>query len=184
MKPCTYCGQTKPLDQFHVNVKGRHGRQARCKACTNILYYQPRKEQVLAQTRARRSTEDGRAQEREWQRARRRSYPLVRIVQEAKVRASKRGLDFNITADDLSMPLVCPVLGIPISMAKGPRADGSPSIDRVDTSRGYVVGNVQIISWRANRIKSDATADELRAILRYMERAALGVAATVRGITR
>jgi hypothetical protein len=36
-------------------------------------------------------------------------------------------------------------------------------------SLGYVPGNIRVISMRANRIKTDATADELRAVLRYME---------------
>jgi hypothetical protein len=95
------------------------------------------------------------------------------MLQEAKVRAKKRGFEFSITRDDVEMPDRCPVLGIEVGVQFGARADGSPSLDRIDTSRGYVPGNVKIISWRANRIKSDAHIDELRALVQYMEAGAI-----------
>jgi hypothetical protein len=42
-------------------------------------------------------------------------------------------------------------------------------LDRIDNSKGYTPSNIQVISWRANRIKADASADELRRVLAYME---------------
>jgi hypothetical protein len=92
------------------------------------------------------------------------------ILGQAKQRANKNGMEFSITLDDL-LPL--PVLGIKINYEgnKGQRGfvNDSPSIDRLDSSLGYVKGNVKIICWRANRVKSDATVEELRAILNFME---------------
>lgn len=84
----------------------------------------------------------------------------------AKGRARKRGLEFDVSIDDLDIPTHCPLLGIEINYrAKGRGgSNNSPSIDRIDTSKGYTKGNVWIISWRANRLKSDATLDELRGI--------------------
>jgi len=49
--------------------------------------------------------------------------------------------------------------------------DAAPSIDRVDNSKGYVPGNVRIISWRANRLKNDATVEEMELIIKYMKEA-------------
>ena len=43
----------------------------------------------------------------------------------------------------------------------------TPSLDRRDNSKGYVRGNVRVISWRANSRKSDLTALELWQIYRY-----------------
>ena len=79
----------------------------------------------------------------------------------------------NISINDLfPLPSVCPVFGIEINYegtkAKG-FVDDSPSIDRIDSAKGYIKGNVQIISWRANRIKSDASLHELEAILKYVK---------------
>ena len=77
----------------------------------------------------------------------------------AKERADKYGIDFNIDVEDIVIPEVCPVLGIPIniSLGRGRRQPDSPSLDKFYPEKGYVKGNIQVISWRANRIKSDGT---------------------------
>ncbi len=86
---------------------------------------------------------------------------------DARKRALERDLAFTITPDDISIPSFCPVLGIELS-AKGPR-DNRPSLDRVVPSHGYTPANTRVISFRANRIKSDATIAEIKAVLAYME---------------
>jgi hypothetical protein len=45
----------------------------------------------------------------------------------------------------------------------------SPTLDKIDPSKGYVKGNVNVISQRASRLKSDGTAAEHRAIADYMD---------------
>jgi hypothetical protein len=84
----------------------------------------------------------------------------------AKASAKKRGLQFNLEPFDICIPEFCPVLGIRIerNTKQGP-SDCSPSLDRVFPERGYVKGNIRIISQRANRIKNDATAEELEKVL-------------------
>lgn len=94
---------------------------------------------------------------------------------QAKRRALLVGMEFNIALSDLlPLPEVCPVLGIKLNYS-GTKAHGfvnsSPSIDRINSLLGYVRGNVRIISWRANRIKSDASIEELQRVLKYMEEA-------------
>lgn len=176
-KPCNECGKVLALDAFHVNVHGKLGRQAKCKTCIRALYYEPRKVVIFERGRQRRTSEDVRARERAWQSNNRRSNPIPRILQEAKSRARKKGIEFSITSDDVTVPAVCPVLNIPIGMSFGARSDNSLSIDRIDGSKGYIPGNVRIISWRANRLKNDGTLEELRAIVSYIE-SALAVAVT------
>lgn len=82
-------------------------------------------------------------------------------------------MEFRITAVDLGTPPThCPILGLQLQYerpgTKGPR-DGSPSIDRIDNTRGYIKGNVRLISHRANRLRSDANFAELQAITRDMQ---------------
>ncbi len=84
----------------------------------------------------------------------------------AKRRAAKSGVPFTLSVADMpEIPERCPVLGIAIvaNQVAGP-LDSSPSLDRIVPALGYVPGNVRVISNRANRIRSDATADELRRV--------------------
>ena len=83
--------------------------------------------------------------------------------------ARKMGIDFDLTTADITIPALCPVLGIPITIgtSKG-WSPGAPTLDRVDNTKGYVKGNVCVISWRANSLKSDATLDEVDRIATYI----------------
>ena len=76
---------------------------------------------------------------------------------------------WELTIHDIKWATVCPVLGIELDWFAEAKADNSPSYDRVDSTKGYVPGNVRIISFRANRIKNDGTIDEHRKIIEYME---------------
>ena len=88
----------------------------------------------------------------------------------AKHRASKQGLPFTIELDDVKIPSKCPVLGLAITMGRGRPENSSPTIDRIVPSKGYVPGNIVVISYRANRLKSDATVAELQALSNFYER--------------
>lgn len=94
--------------------------------------------------------------------------PRPRLLQNAKKRAEDKWIEFSITIDDIPLPSVCPVLGIPI--VHGGFTDGSASIDRLDCSKGYVPGNVIIMSQKANRLKNNGTTAEIRAIADFMEK--------------
>jgi hypothetical protein len=80
--------------------------------------------------------------------------------------ALQKGIVFNLTLSDLyPLPTTCPVLGIPLSYSGNIGAsDNAMAIDRIDPTKGYVKGNIVMVSQRANRIKNDATPAELRKI--------------------
>ena len=80
----------------------------------------------------------------------------------AKERSNKKGIPFDIELSDIKIPEICPVLGIPINvrLGRGMRQPDSASLDKFIPSLGYVKGNIQVISWRANRLKSDGTPEE------------------------
>lgn len=92
--------------------------------------------------------------------------PKARMIRNAKCRANQMQIDFNITQEDIEIPTICPVLGIElrISNKKG-GDDNSPSIDRIDNGRGYIKGNVRVISNRANKLKNNANVKELELVL-------------------
>lgn len=92
------------------------------------------------------------------------------MVQDARKRARKRGLPFALTPDDIHIPKRCPVLGIPLKFNPGRAGPDSPSLDRLVPQKGYVPGNVIVVSQRANELRRDATLNELRRIVRFYER--------------
>jgi hypothetical protein len=98
---------------------------------------------------------------------------LVNRIGNYRLRAEKQGVPFGLTVENIPpVPEVCPILGIPLISGndrRGP-SDDSPSLDRIVPELGYVPENVQWLSHRANRIKSDATPEELMKVARYMAR--------------
>jgi len=93
------------------------------------------------------------------------------LLKAARNRAEKQGIPFEIDITDVVIPTHCPVLGIEISPVRGRMNPASPSLDKIDPALGYVKGNVWVISWRANRMKSDASPEELRRFCEGMLRA-------------
>lgn len=97
------------------------------------------------------------------------THPKSRMLRSARQRAREKGIEFRLTEEDIVIPEICPVLGIPLTRYSGNRSGGSPTLDRRDNSLGYVPGNVFVISHRANRLKADSTIEEILAIARYMQ---------------
>lgn len=98
--------------------------------------------------------------------------PVGYLLSVVKYRAKQNDIECTITRDDIVIPETCPVLGIPLFFvertgSKKEKNPNSPSIDRIDSSKGYIVGNIMICSWRANFLKNDATAEELVAMSKY-----------------
>jgi len=89
-------------------------------------------------------------------------------LQKVAIGARQRSKDFSISLDDILLPDYCPVLGIQLDYG-WPVTDlaAVPSIDRIDNAKGYVRGNVLVISNRANKLKNDATRAELLAMCRF-----------------
>ena len=84
------------------------------------------------------------------------------IYDRAKENSKRGGHEFNLEKSDIVTPIHCPYLGIELSYnKKDGKLDNYCSIDRIDSTKGYVKGNVQVISHLANTMKSSATTEEL-----------------------
>jgi hypothetical protein len=104
----------------------------------------------------------------------RRSRPEKTLLNLAKQRAKRDGTPFSITTDDIKLVKKCPVLGIELTYGMSRQGDSSPSMDRIVPDKGYVPGNVAIISMKANRLKSNGTLDEITKIYRWLKRQKVG----------
>lgn len=91
------------------------------------------------------------------------------LFHNAKYRAKKYNLDFTIKPEDIVIPEICPMLGL--KLVKGnyhKQRNNSPSLDRLNNKKGYVKGNILVISLLANRIKNDASKEEIRKVADYL----------------
>ena len=148
-KRCKRCGMAKNVDQFPRDKRQIDGIGKWCKEC-HVEYRQANP--VLVQT--------------------------AHMVKKARQRAKDKELAFNIDNDFIRsiIPSHCPIFGTRLewSCNRGGAAHSlpnSPSLDRIDPLKGYVKGNVWIISNRANRIKNDASHEELKLVAEAVGRA-------------
>lgn len=99
------------------------------------------------------------------------------LLHGARKHARVLGLPFTITMAEIYWPSHCPVLGLKLYYPDrcgdpNRKYANAPSLDRWNNSKGYIPGNVYVISRRANQIKSNCTADELRKVADYAEHGA------------
>jgi len=86
-----------------------------------------------------------------------------------KKRAKRQGVLFTLRREDVPpIPLRCPVFGFKMSF-EGSHADkeNTPTLDRINNEKGYVRGNVAVVSWKANRIKQQLSIPELIDLANY-----------------
>ena len=140
MKECRICGESYPLEDYFKHKHTRDGRIHECRDCMNKI-----------------------------SRDYRRSNPEINMLGRARRRARDKGLDFNLTIEDIQIPEKCPVFNIPLIINDKPHVDSSPALDRIDSSKGYIKGNVIVVSNRANFIKRDATPEELRLLADFYD---------------
>lgn len=96
--------------------------------------------------------------------------PEFKMHQRAKNRAKLQNREFDLDFSDIIIPTTCPILGIPLVVHSGKSGGfpASPALDRIDSSKGYVKGNIQVISQRANQMKGDASKEELIAFAEWV----------------
>lgn len=87
-------------------------------------------------------------------------YVVVRLAA-YKQRAEDRGLEFNLTAEDIIQSELCMACDKPIRY---------PNLDRLNNSLGYVKGNVYWICARHNMLKSNGILEEFEVIVSYMKK--------------
>jgi hypothetical protein len=155
-KVCRKCTEVKPIEGYAKCASAGDGRQRWCRACSNA--YQSARQKSYPEAYAARS------------RAHRISQPVLVMLARARFRAKAAGAPFDLTPTDVEIPERCPILCIELSRGDGRPSDNSPSLDRLVPHLGYVKDNVVVISHRANRLKNDASLEELEALTAWLAR--------------
>lgn len=175
--PTKGCGIEKDISEFSksgTNKSGSIRYRFNCSECrkkTDKQYYENNLEKVKKTIKQYKKTHPDKVKELKNRYIQ--NNPEQIILTDARSRARRKGFEFNIEVEDIFIPEYCPVLGIKLEYNKGKNIGVQPnsaSIDRIDSSKGYVKGNVRIISWRANDLKSDATINELEKVLEDLRR--------------
>jgi hypothetical protein len=182
LQQCRTCGEKKPIVAF-THATGRDGilrYRYECKVCTAAW-----KRNHLAKPEIRAKNRSYWNHYGKRLRATREGWARV-CFKACKWRCRSRGIVFNITVADILTVFpedcICPVLGQVFEFGK--RSSMNPSLDRIRPELGYIVGNIAIISMRANLIKQDASAEELRLVASWTEKArALGESGATRAVT-
>jgi hypothetical protein len=196
-KTCSKCKTIKEFTEFNKHKNTKDGHRSECRECekeykklyrennkekvseSNKLYRENNKEKIKLyrennkEKEAERKKlyyENNKESEKERCKLWRENNKEKLLLQHARRRASKKNLPFSIVEEDITIPDVCPVLGIPLFSGDGHMIDNSPNLDRIIPEKGYVAGNIRVISQRANRIKSNATVEELRAVLKDLQK--------------
>lgn len=169
LKKCSKCKKNKDTSQFNTHSCTRDRLDSCCYACKATAarrYYWKNVKRLRKQSRlySRKNKKKLRASKL--------ADPRKFLLCYAKYRAKKQGLAFRLTVNDIVVPVVCPVLGIPLVIGRGigGAIDASPTIDRRIPEKGYVPENITVMSKRANVIKNNATVQEIRKLLAWMER--------------
>lgn len=159
MKICNKCKIEKDLNEFFNHKQHKDGKTSQCKTCIEAYNKTVREQSKLNQRKYR-------AENREKHNETKRKWfhnqdPRKKIFYSCKARAKRTGIEFTITLEDIVVPELCPILNIPFQQGSKNNYKYSYSLDRIDNNKGYIPGNVKVISMLANTMKSSATLQEL-----------------------
>ena len=165
MKTCTKCKEEKPFDAFSKTKQNNDGLKSWCKPCCSkeaLARYYLNAEKNQERSRVWKKDNRDLICETNFHWRKTEKGAISEMLSQARKRAKKDNVPFNLTPEDIQIPELCPVLLKPLvrKVGKGP-SPWSPSLDKIIPSKGYVVGNVMIMSHRANVMKNAATPEEL-----------------------
>lgn len=177
MKKCARCKIEKEKTEFFKSDQTKDRCSSYCKTCKAEIdreYYLLNRDNILQRVKERSSTmkEELSAYHKVYREinkeklasidySNKRKNPELDLYRRIKARAHKQKLDFDLKLSDIIIPEFCPVLHIPLFIGEGIASPNSPSMDRIDPTKGYTKDNVQVISYKANTMKSNANEVDL-----------------------
>ena len=150
MKICSFCKKKLSIEKFRtVSRKNWRRQYPQCKICESSLMKVKYKKN-----------------------------PIPQMLSNAKIRAKQKGVDFNLTSQYLKKIFPkdnkCPITGLNFEFGyinkEKINKNNSPSLDRIIPSKGYVIGNVMVISDLMNRMKQDSTFEDIEKLYNFYKK--------------
>ena len=150
MKICSSCKNKISNERFRkINRSNWQGLYPQCKSCENILM-----------------------------KAKYFNNPIPQMLSNAKIRAKQKGVKFNLTTKYLKKIFPkdnkCPITGLNFQFGYKNKEkinkNNSPSLDRIIPSKGYIEGNVMVISDLMNRMKQDSTFEDVEKLYNFYKK--------------
>lgn len=163
-KKCASCNEVKTAENFYKNSQLKSGLHSYCKDCMRKKNQENGYALKASRKRDKRKREDPEYREKInklKRQSRYRNYKTV-LFKSAQIRANKKGIEFSIIKKDIIIPEICPILKKPLKVGNKNNYSFSPSLDRLDNTKGYTKDNTIVISTKANRMKNSATLEELK----------------------
>lgn len=195
-RSCSQCNMLKPVLEFSRRTDRGNSLKSECKTCAQARtakWKQDNKSKVKEQSRRYSAKNAQKIAEKNKRRYQQNKESILESRRQARVgktncikamfssaksRAKKNNLDFNLDLEYLTSIAVdfCPVDGLPFDWDRQLIQDKTlplsvPSLDRVDSSQGYIKGNVQIIGWKWNSKKSNMNLEDLLLLVEYVRNA-------------
>jgi hypothetical protein len=166
LKTCRKCLIEKTFDEFY-NCKGsKDGKRFYCKVCENKRHSEYTKnEKVKLRIKDR--------EYRTYYNVSLKGYS-VRLYGGASHRSKKKNLDFDLTSEwilEKLTPLVCEATGLPLKIERSLDSKIEmllPTLDRIDSSKGYTKDNVIVTCWWWNVMKQDWSNSQVLNILKQI----------------
>ena len=152
----------KPCKRGHLAPRTTNGTCAQC-----LREYRKERKHFHGSEAAKSWREENKEHINQRRREYSKEFPERAMLNSARRSAKIKSVPFNLDESDINIPDVCPVLGLRLARGSVERTHNSPSLDRIIPELGYTKGNVVVVSWRANRIKADATVAELALVYSF-----------------
>ena len=149
LKQCNKCLESKPYSEFYKTTSNQgslDGYRKQCKECHSAFSHNNPNRKTIANNYYKRRKEE---------------HPALFMWKQAKHRAKYdyNDMEFTISVEDIIIPEMCPYFNVPfIPLDK----EFGYSLDRIDSSKGYTKDNIRVIIYKANKMKNDATVEQLR----------------------
>jgi hypothetical protein len=163
-KICVKCNTEKLISEFPKAPNSLKGVNNSCNECNRprMKSYWDKTKAISNENRKVKNLSLTKIHElRRRSRQSRETHFIQRMFTRAKQRSLKNNLEFNIELNDIIIPEKCPLLNIKLVFGTKDNYKFSPSLDRIDSSKGYIKGNIQVISMLANTMKNNASKEQL-----------------------